>query len=120
LKLLLDEMYSDEIAVQLRRQGHDVVAAAERKDLAGSPDETVFGTAALEGRALVTEDVEDHLRLFTRALLASNDHAGLVLVSARSFPRTQRRVGALVGALDHFCREHPADDALRNQLRWLP
>ena len=38
MKLLLDEMWSSDIAVQLRRRGHDVDAVAERPELRGKAD----------------------------------------------------------------------------------
>jgi predicted nuclease of predicted toxin-antitoxin system len=120
LRLLLDEMYSQAIAVQLRRKGHDVIAVLDRPDLSGEPDETVFAAATLEGRAIVTNDGEDHVALFAAALADRRDHPGLLLTSDRSLTRREQGFGALVRALDRALRDHPAEDALENQLRWLP
>jgi hypothetical protein len=120
LKLLLDEMFTSNIAVQLRRRAHDVSAVVERPDLRGEPDEAIFAAAVLEGRAVVTNDVVDHVPLFERILADGRDHPGLLLTSDRSLPRGKAGTGALVRALDRVLREHPTDDALRNRLLWLP
>lgn len=120
MKLLLDEMYPPEIARQLRRRGHDVVAACERPDVAGKPDPVVFELMAAEGRAIVTNDLHDYVVLFNSALAEGRDHAGLLLTSDRSLPRTKAGIGAYVRVLGRVLREHSAHDALRNRLIWLP
>lgn len=97
MKLLLDEMWPGSVAEQLRQRGHDVVAVVERPDLRGQPDDVVFATAQVEGRAVVTENVSDFLRLAAGA----SHHAGLVLTSNRRFPRGDARtIGRLVAALE--------------------
>jgi predicted nuclease of predicted toxin-antitoxin system len=120
LRLLLDEMYSPQIAVQLRKQGHDVVSAGERDDLAGKSDVELFALMAAEGRAIVTNNADDFMRLFNRGLAEGTAHSGLLLTSDRSLPRAKRTIGEFVRVLDALLRECPAQDALRNQLRWLP
>jgi predicted nuclease of predicted toxin-antitoxin system len=120
LRLLLDEMYPPEIAVQLRRRGHDVVAVGERVDLTGKADGELFELMAAEGRAIVTNDAQDYMLLFNRALVEDKGHSGLVLTSDRSLPRTKAGIGALVRALDRTLRTQPAHDALRNRVLWLP
>jgi predicted nuclease of predicted toxin-antitoxin system len=119
LKLLLDEMFSPDLAMALRRRGHDVVAVVERADLASGSDDTVFAAAILETRAVVTNDVEDFVPLFNRAIDEGRDHHGILLTSDRSLSRAKKRIGALLRALDRFLREHPRDDQLRNTLLWL-
>jgi predicted nuclease of predicted toxin-antitoxin system len=52
LKLLLNAMFAPEIARQLRRLGHDVVAAKERPDLADADDPEVFEIAQAESASL--------------------------------------------------------------------
>jgi hypothetical protein len=100
VKLLLDEMWPPEIAVQLRHRGLDVAAVAERAELRGQPDEAIFAVAQAEGRVLVTENVADFRPLATARFQRGHGHAGLVFTSDRRFPRHDpRTVGRLVNAL---------------------
>jgi hypothetical protein len=120
LKLLLDEMYSSAIAVQLRRRKHDVIAVTERSELVSLADRTLFARAADEHRALVTNNVVDYIALFHETLQAGREHFGLVFTDDRRLPRTPSGIGALVRSLQTVLIAHPADDALRNQLQWTP
>lgn len=63
MKLLLDEHFSQVIAEQLRSRGHDVVAVVERVELRERADAEVLGWAVSQGRAVVTENAGDFLRL---------------------------------------------------------
>lgn len=119
MKLVLDEMYSPQIAAQLRRRGHDVVHAAEL-GLAGRPDSEVFAAIAAQGRAIVTNNADDYVRLFRQAAADGVDHAGILLTSDRSLPRRKATIGRFVRVLDELLASNPSDDALRHQLRWLP
>jgi predicted nuclease of predicted toxin-antitoxin system len=99
-RLLLDEMFSPQIAAELVRRGHDVVAVAADPELAGLPDEQVLEWATSQGRCLVTENVKDYEMLRRAAAAQGRSHAGLVYCAARRFPRDRRFAGALVAALD--------------------
>jgi hypothetical protein len=99
-RLLLDEMFSPQIAPELGRHGHDVVAVAADPELAGLPDEQVLEWATSQGRRLVTENVKDHEVLRRAAAAQGRTHAGLLYCSPRRFPRDRRFAGALVVALD--------------------
>ena len=100
MRLLLDEMWPPDIAEQLRRRGHDVVAVAERPDLRGQPDGAVFDTAQLEQRTVVTENVPDYRPLAAELLRGGGSHHGLIFTSDRTFPRGEdRTAGRLVSAL---------------------
>jgi hypothetical protein len=117
VKLLLDEMWSPDLAIQLRRHGHDVVAVAERPDLRGQPDPAVFATAVAEARAVVTENVADYRPLAEERVRQGATHPGLILTSNRRFPRHDRRTaGRLVVALDALLSAEPD---LTNQEHWL-
>ena len=64
-RLLLDEILGADIAVQLRHQGHNVIAVVEDPALVGTPDEELLACADEEGRRLVTANVrgaETYLR----------------------------------------------------------
>ena len=103
MKLLLDEMWAPEIAIQLRHRGHDVVAVAERPDLRGKADAAVFAVAQAEQRAVVTENVIDFRPLADSEIQRGRCHSGLVYTSNRRFPRHDRRTsGHLVTALDEL------------------
>jgi hypothetical protein len=119
VKLLLDEHYSPQIAEQLRRRGHDVVAVAERDDLRGATDRALWDRAAGEGRGLVTENVADVMPLVRAASAAGESFAGGVFTSSRSLPRSRQTIGTYVELLDRLLRERPADDALAGQVLWL-
>jgi NAD(P)-dependent dehydrogenase (short-subunit alcohol dehydrogenase family) len=119
VKPLLDEHYSPQIAEQLRRRGHDVVAVAERDDLRGATDRQLWDRAAGEGRGLVTENAADVMPLVRTASAAAETFAGVVFTSSRSLPRSRQTIGTYVALLDRLLHERPADDALAGQVLWL-
>jgi hypothetical protein len=119
LRLLLDEQLSPEIARELRARGHDVEAVAERPELVSLSDRELFARMAIERRAIVTNNVPDYIKLFTEALIAAREHYGLLLTDDRSMPRSRNTIGLFVRILAEFLDAHPAEDTLRNQLRWL-
>jgi hypothetical protein len=102
VRLLLDEMFSPEIAAELVKRGHDVVAVAADPGLAGLPDEQVLEWATDQGRCLVTENVKDFEVLRRRYAAQGLTHSGLLYSGPRRFPRNRRFVGALVVALDEM------------------
>ena len=120
MRLLLDEMYSPEIARQLRTRGHDVVAVAERPELVSGSDRELFNRMPGERRAIVTNNVPDYMALFAESVAAGVGHYGLLLTDDRSLPRSRQGIGAFVRVLDEYLRLHPQADALCNQVRWLP
>ena len=119
MRLLLDEHYSPRIAIELRRRGHDVVAARERPELHGLADPALFALMVAERRAILTENAADFVPLVRAAAVRGTDHFGVVLTSPRNFPRTSRAIGRMVTAVEAFLVARPADDALRGQSWWL-
>jgi hypothetical protein len=119
LRLVLDEMYSPEIAVQLRPRGHDVIHASEL-GVAGRPDAEVFAATAAQGFAIVTNNADDSLLLVRQAAADGLDHNGVFLTSDRSLPRSKAGIGLLVRVLADLFKRNPGEDTFRNQLRWLP
>jgi predicted nucleic acid-binding protein len=97
--LLLDEMLSGVIAEQLRAKGHDVLAVVADPALVALPDDQIFAHAASAGRALVTASIKDFMPLDARYRAASQTHAGLILVSAKTFPQDRSYTAAVTGAL---------------------
>ena len=119
MRLLLDQHLSPEIARLLRSRRHDVGAVAERPELRSLPDRELFARMAAERRAIVTNNVVDYLQLFNAALAAGEISYGPLLTDDRSMPRAKNTIGLFVRVLDEFLHVHRAEDALRNQLRWL-
>ncbi|GAB3184406.1 hypothetical protein FHX75_121306 [Micromonospora palomenae] len=94
--LLLDEMYPPALARQLRERGHDVLAALDLEvGLSSRSDEDALAWATRHQRCVVTENVRDFARLAPQM-----PHAGIILVSARRFPRTRSGLARLLDALD--------------------
>ena len=120
MRLLLDELYSRRIAEELRRKGHDVVCASERDDLRGLPDAELFEAARAERRALVTENWGDFRTLLEQSAAAGTAHFGVLFTSRRRLPRSAETIGLYVRVLDELLSGHRAEDALRDEVRWLP
>jgi len=97
--LLLDEMFSDDIARQLRTKGYDVISAIADLALVGLPDDQVLAYATAEGRALVTANIKDFVPLDARYRAAGQSHAGLILVSTKTFPQNRGLPSAVTTAL---------------------
>ena len=97
--LLLDEMFTDDIAQQLRTKGYDVISVVADPALVGLPDDQILAYSTAEGRALVTANIKDFIPLDTRYRAADQSHAGLILVSTRSFPQNRGFPSAIATAL---------------------
>jgi hypothetical protein len=111
VRLLLDEMYPRLLAEELRDAGYDVVAVVERPDLIGRSDLDIVRWALDDRRVVVTENVVDF------AVLDAADHAGLLLVNARRWPRTAAGRGRLRDALAAWL-DRPRDEK-HYLLDWL-
>jgi Domain of unknown function (DUF5615) len=99
-RLLLDEMFPPAMADQLNAKRHDVRAVVADPEFAGLPDEEVLIGATEAGRALVTANIKDFMPLDARYRAASRSHAGLVMVSSKTFPQSRTYVVAVATALD--------------------
>ena len=97
--LLLDEMFSDDIARQLRSNGYDVISVVTDPARVGLPDDQLLAYATGEGRALVTANIKDFVPLDTRYRAAGQSHAGLILVSTKTFPQNRGFPSAVTTAL---------------------
>jgi hypothetical protein len=120
LKLVLDELHSQSIAVGLRERGHDVISVHERPDLEGLKDEQLFRLLACEHRAILTENWPDYQEEMRKAADAGRDHYGVLFTSRNRLPRSKQTIGLYVRVVDDFLTRHPDDDALLNSYRWLP
>jgi hypothetical protein len=119
VRLLLDEHYTPEIARQLRKQGHDVVAVAERADLVGLGDEELLRRMARGRRTIMTNNVKDFVLLAGHMAVVNDQHYGLLFTSDRSMPRRNDAIGRFVDTLDRFLQHHEREDSYRNRVEWL-
>jgi len=120
MRVCLDELYSPKIAAALRAQGHDAISVHDRPGLVALPDAHLLNLMAAEGRAIVTENAIDYVPLARALALESRSHFGLVLTSSAALRRSRTTIGRFARALDAFLGERPADDAMRDQVAWLP
>jgi predicted nuclease of predicted toxin-antitoxin system len=122
VRLLLDEMFPDALAVALRQRGHDVVSiTVDRPHLRHRLDGEVFDAAQDERRAVVTENVPDLLAVVATYQQQEQPHWGVVLTSTRMFPRHRPAHGLrrLVAALDGLLHEHAGHGKPRSEVIWL-
>ncbi len=119
MRLLLDEQHDPRIAEQLRRDGYDVVAVAERRELRSLRDEALLEHAVSEGRVLVTEDARDFAIVHRRWLDGGRSHFGIALTARKRYPRTKAGRRPLLAALRALLRSHPGRSELTDLLHWL-
>jgi hypothetical protein len=118
VKLLLDIHHSPAAAKQLRRRGHDVLAAAVDPRLSVLADEELLRYCATEGRAVVTENVKDFDRIIRVWSTKKEHHAGVVFTSPRRFHRGRLSYPEdLVVALARLLAEPPETE--EGWVHWL-
>jgi uncharacterized protein DUF5615 len=105
--LLLDEMFSDDTAQQPRVRGYDVISVVADSALLGLPDEQVLAYAATDGRALVTANIKDFVPEDGRCRAAGQSHAGLILVSTKTFPQNRGFPAAITTSLAYLRSRQP-------------
>jgi hypothetical protein len=119
LKLLLDEMFSPLVAVELRGRGHDAVAIKERDEWQSLSDPEVIALARTERRPVVTANLRDFRPLHAGLVAPGGDgHVGMVFVPA-SFRLTRGATGQIVAALEVRLAEYPGDEDLADGETWI-
>lgn len=116
MRLLLDEMYGEQVAESLRERGHDATHVRQI-GLGGAPDAEVLARAAEEGRTLVTENAADFL-----PLLDLRQSAGLPMTPVLVALTTNRGTGGalhtkLAAAIDEWAERTPTP---YGHAHWLP
>ena len=87
MKVYLDEDLSPAIAAILRKDGVDAVSAHEVGNVQ-LDDRAQLAWATGQGRAIVTANVKDFVRLAHEAVATNTEHAGIVLIPS-SFAGTE-------------------------------
>jgi len=98
--LLLDEMFSPQIADELAARGIDCRAVAADPLLRALSDLEIFEAALLDGRVIVTNNVPDFESLRRARDAAGGQVPGLIYTSDFTFPRRKAYVPRLVTALE--------------------
>ncbi len=76
-----------------------MLAAVADAALVGLADDQILAHATATRRALVTANIKDFIPLDARYRAASHTHAGLILVSAKTFPQDRTFTAAIISAL---------------------
>lgn len=95
--ILLDADVPPAVAAALAKLGHDAVAASGNPDLEELPDLELLREATRQRRVLVTFNVADFSEAAKLQAHREENHAGIILIRARSYPRTQ--IGAIANAI---------------------
>lgn len=103
--------------MRLRKDGYDVVAAAELPELRGRADEALLDLAAAERRVLVTRDVATVRPLLHDRWAAGRPTWGAIFVPW-SVPAAPSGRGVLLAALRLVLRSRP-DDAPLDREVWI-
>lgn len=114
MKVVLNEMWSKEIAKQLRRRGFDVLAATELpRRYRGVPDHEFFRRAQEDGRAIVTDNVRDFAMLVAERASRAEPHCGVVFAVRPAFDRSHPAiVGDMTRVLTSLLSEGPQPGAV--------
>ena len=106
-------MLSGQIAIHLRDRGLDVVEVVKEPSLVGLSDEQLLAAATVAGRAVVTKNVKDFVPLDNLYKASGRGHAGIVLISSKTFPQDRSFIGSVTVALERLVIERTlAPDAV--------
>jgi hypothetical protein len=106
--LLLDDMFSPQIADELALRGIDCRAVAADPLLRAQCDLEIFDAGVRDGRVIVTNNVTDFESLRRAREAAGGSVPGLIYTSDTTFPRTRAYVSRLTAALAAADRETAA------------
>ena len=111
MRLYLDESVPIALAAVLRQHGVDCLTARDAGNL-GFDDESQLSFATQQGRAILTHDTRDFLRLAATWTAAGRTHRGILLVH-------QAPLSVLTLRYRAFQIRHQQTEFL-NQVLWLP
>ncbi|MGA9316143.1 MAG: DUF5615 family PIN-like protein [Solirubrobacteraceae bacterium] len=124
MRLLLDEMWTPTIALELRKRGFDVVAISEPEHAgryAGISDDKVFLRAQDDGLAIITDNIADYEQTRRAHESCGQTHHGLIYALNPPFNRHRgnRVIGQMVNALAHFLSSPEAAQQPFNRAHYL-
>ena len=107
MRLLLDEMWTPTIALELRKRAFDVIAISEPAHAgryAGIGDDEVFARVQEDSRAVITDNIADYEQARRDWESRGQTHYGLIYALNPPFNRHrgERVIGQMVNALAHF------------------
>jgi hypothetical protein len=119
VKLLLDEMLSPAIALELRSRGHDVEPIAGIHDREGWSDFEVLALARAERRVVVTNNLRDFRPLHHQAIIPGGaGHFGMIFMPG-NYRHTKADTGRIIAALEALLNQYPGEEDLANGEAWL-
>jgi len=124
VKLLLDEMWTPTIALQLRNRTFEVSAISEpcrATRYAGISDDEVFARAQHDGLTIVTDNIADYEQARHSWESSGQTHHGVIYALNPPFNRHQgdRVIGQMVNALARFLSSPDVAPQLSNQTHYL-
>jgi hypothetical protein len=124
VRLLLDEMWTPTIAVELRKRDLDVIAITEpahASRYAGISDDEVFARAQEDRRAVVTDNIADYEQARSDWETSGRAHHGLIYALDPPFNRHRGEgvIGQMVNALVHFLDRPDAAKEPFNRAHYL-
>jgi len=124
VRLLLDEMWSPAIAIELRKRGFDVIAINEpghAERYAGATDDRVFARTQEAGRAIVTDNIPDYERARRDWESRGAAHSGVIYALDPPFNRHRGNavIGQMVKALEQFLSAPEAADDPSSRVHYL-
>jgi signal transduction histidine kinase len=124
VRLLLDEMWTPTIALELRKRDLDVIAITEPAyagRYAGIDDDEVFRRAQEDGHAIVTDNIADYEQARSDWEIRGQAHYGLIYALNPPFNRHrgERVIGQMVSALAHFLRTPEVAEEPFNRAHYL-
>jgi hypothetical protein len=124
VRLLLDEMWTPTIALELRKRNLDVMAISEPAHVgryAGIADDEVFARAQEDGYAILTDNVADYELARRNWESRGHSHHGIVYALDPPFNRHRGDavIGQLVKALQGFLSSPDAIEEPFNRAHYL-
>ncbi|MCP4349495.1 MAG: hypothetical protein GY795_28775 [Desulfobacterales bacterium] len=110
LKIYLNENLSWKIAKALREYGYDVVSSHDA-GMNAEEDDVQFEFAISEGRAVLTNNFGDFVRLCDEYASSEKEHCGVILTTKCTMGETVKRLKKMLKCV--------TAEQMKNQIRWL-